>query len=217
MSLNRLKALMAATALLTALTACEAGAEVAGGPASAAADGAAEIRSGASQDALPALADDPAFPERLALARELYELSTPPDFSEQLIESLIISTITTINMNHEELSEAELAEAESITRERFGAVEDRIIRSIASAYADLFLKEELEELIAFHRTETGAKFRALSAEVDDSVRRTLADIIFDMEVIVVSEIRPQQPASEMVTDLDAASEASDTENEDSDG
>lgn len=190
MSLDHLTALVAAVAMLVVLGACDAGAEASLSTEALDTAGDSGVQTASSDGVVADPADDPTYPDRLALALELFELSSSPEFSEQLIESLILNTVSTINMNHEALSEAEQEEVEAITREQFAEAQDRVIRRIASVYADLFLKEELEELVAFHSTETGAKFRALASELDSAVRNELTDLVYEMERVVLSQIRP---------------------------
>lgn len=196
MSFDRLKAFVAAAALLSALVANTSGAESPVSSEAGAVGGPSDVQADVDQNPLPAAADDPTYSQRHALAMKLFELSAPPDFSEQLTDSLVVSTLSTISINHGALSEAEQATAEDIMRQQFVETQDKIIGRIASFYADLFLVEELEELVAFHGTETGAKFRALAKELNNSVSASLSDATKEMESIVLSEIRPQQEGVE---------------------
>jgi hypothetical protein len=192
MLISRLSAVIVAAVSLSTLAACQTGTRAEGVAETANADCSRDTTGCAGQDLITDPSEDPAYPARYALAQELFELSRPPDFYDQLRESLILSTLTSYVANYGSLSSDEQASAEEIVRQQFIEKQDEIVGRIASVYADLFLKEELEDLVRFHGTDTGAKFRAVAAEVNKAASRAVEETTKEMEAIVVSAVRPQQ-------------------------
>lgn len=212
MSLDSLKALIAATGLLAVLGACDAGAETAQ----------AGMREPAAQDDLasPLALSFDELPEaereaRMRLGEELLYLVMSTNITEIVRESLMESTLATIRMNYPDITEDELAEAEELipgaTDQHEGLAHQRMVATYASA----FTINELTELTAFFNSDTGLKFNAVAGEIHSGVNRSILDTVGVIHNDVMRIVRPESfgmeprqraetPEGETVIDLNAA-------------
>ncbi|MGY6628150.1 MAG: DUF2059 domain-containing protein [Oceanicaulis sp.] len=189
MSLDRMKALMLAGALLSALTACEADAHIATGSSEA------ENNLHREDSAGPVLFFED-LPEaernaRLALGAEVMRLTAPGDFPELVRENISQSILLTIPMNHPGVTEEQMEEATALVPEYYERYEDSVAERISAIYASLYTVEELEALIAFFSSEIGMKFKAQASEVDARITQVLVDTIGSMETDIMRIVRPE--------------------------
>ncbi len=143
----------------------------------------------ASQEAPESNAPVPVSEERQRLAQELVILTGPPDLRDRF-EAILISSATataadqarrrSIEIDGSTEATAELLDAEA--RARVAGHADALFTAMARVYARLFTEEELEAMLAFYRSEAGAKMTALGDEINDGVGHEISQTAAKLEL-----------------------------------
>lgn len=98
--------------------------------------------------------------ERLALAHELLKLSGVEALTEQAMEATMPTLLPGIQQQYPGASIQQYNEAIAILSEALLAAVPEIISASAEIYARRFTADELRDINAFYRTETGRKMVA---------------------------------------------------------
>lgn len=191
MFLDRLKTLMAATALVGVLGACEADAGIAEADIQ---DPAAEEGEGLASDSLVLRFEDlpPAEREaRLALGEEIVRLTAPAEFLDAMDESVAQAVRLNTPAHYPDLSAEEQARVNTLASEYAAQYEDQIMPRLREVYAYLYTVDEMEDIVTFFTSETGEKYRALTNEVNNELGQALQTIMMAAMEDMMREVRPE--------------------------
>lgn len=189
MSLDRLKALLAGTAMLVALTACEAGADTAqavqqDAPATEESQAAAPVL---SFEELPEAERE----ARQALGEEIVRLTAPQEFLTAIGDNIVQGVRLSVPMNYGDISEDEQERIDALAAEYAETYVPTVIPRLGAIYGRLYTEQEMEEIIAFLTSETGEKFRALANEANAGIGEVLQSIVGSVQNEVMREVRPE--------------------------
>lgn len=221
MKLERLKALAAGSAILLALTACEAGADARTG--SEQQDVAQQDAPAAAEGATPALAmsfDE--LPEaernaRQALGEEIVRQTAPEDFLSAIEQNIVDGVKLSIPMNYQDLTEEEQAQIDALAPQVASQYGPDVLPRLGRVYASLFTVEEMEAIVGFLQSEAGQKYRALAVEANAGIGEVLQNVVGGVQNDVMREVRPEafglpaqdgeEPSEDGAADIDLTEES----------
>lgn len=214
MSLDRLKTLMTATALLALLGGCDA--DAGADTAQAGTQGQNPLANPLSEEVAPEgrilrFEDLPRAERetRLALGEQIVRLTAPAEFLDAIDESVAQAVRLNTPANYPDLTEEEQAMVNTLASEYAARYENQVIPRLREVYAYLYTPSEMQEIVAFLTSETGEKYRALTNEVNSELGQALQTIMLSVMDDVMREVRPEAfrsdsvPEGDMIIDLNA--------------
>ncbi|HEX6103354.1 MAG TPA: DUF2059 domain-containing protein, partial [Alphaproteobacteria bacterium] len=113
----------------------------------------------------PARADETAFdPERLALAREMVEVSGAGALSMQMLELVNAQISSLIRQYNPDRGAAAAEIVDAVLMPEFRRRLPEMSEAVARIYAERFTAAELKDVVDFYRTATGQKLVASGSE-----------------------------------------------------
>ena len=108
---------------------------------------------------------------RLAEAERMMELTGSADAAAMMMGMMMPSMEPALRSQYATASDAQIAQAMALIEQTLTDLVPQIIVQSASAYAEAFTLEELEEINAFYETETGQKLVVAMPQLMDQVGR----------------------------------------------
>jgi hypothetical protein len=121
--------------------------------------------------AAPAMAQE-VPPEQLALARQYVELTDSAGVYEITLVEIGMGTLSQLTTQNPELAE-EIDLAIGAVLETYQSRKGELLDQFARIYATRFTVEELQQIVAFYESPTGAKLAQANLEVNSDLQAVL--------------------------------------------
>ena len=136
--------------------------------------------------AAPSLAQSD-FDVRLAEAERMMELTGSADAAAMMMGVMMPTMEPALRTEYTSASDAQIAEAMALIEQTLMDLVPQIVIESASAYAEAFTLQELEEINAFYETETGQKLVVAMPQLMQQVGR----VSERMGISAMQGIQPQ--------------------------
>ena len=136
--------------------------------------------------AAPSLAQSD-FDVRLAEAERMMELTGSADAAAMMMGMMMPTMEPALRTEYTSASDAQIAEAMALIEQTIMDLVPQIVIESASAYAEAFTLQELEEINAFYETETGQKLVVAMPQLMQQVGR----VSERMGISAMQGIQPQ--------------------------
>jgi hypothetical protein len=156
---------------------------------------------------------------KLAIAREIVAISMPPDMREKMYFATMDQIVG--QMREAQGDESDDPQIQAIVDKHLKAMTDQIksvtrahipalVEALADAYAVIFSKDELNDILAFVRTPSGRKFVVMSRAViaEDHVVAANQDLMNEITALIPEYKEAlQEEITEYLLAKEAATEA----------